>query len=81
MSIKYGSLSEEKKAPPPAPPRQTLSSVENCAVEEQPDGSLIVHFRVDVTTANRLKKKAYNTPMADFLWDNIIKRNVVGAAF
>jgi hypothetical protein len=65
-------------------PRVNSSSLNlpgNCAVEKSPDGGMIVHFRVDVARAARLRTRMGPMDPARYLWENIINRALEAETF
>jgi len=66
----------------PSTPRVTLSSGLNCAVEKEPDGSLILHVRVDPNTAKRhLSRCAGRQDPADYFWQDVLRPALEGAVW
>ena len=47
-----------------------------CTVVEEEDGTLLVSFRIAPETAKRVKSRASNVPLADYLWANVLNRAI-----
>lgn len=60
-----------------APKTSGPTPAQNCRVELQPDGKLVVSFLVDELATRRLRSRAGAMDLATYLWENILKRAVV----
>jgi hypothetical protein len=54
---------------------------QKCLVEEQPDGGLHVHFLIEPDVAVRIRRRAHTMPLDRYIWENILKRNIVDHVF
>jgi len=63
------------------PTSQPAQSGVPCIVHECPDGTLDVQFQIDKVTAERIKRRSYSMSLDRYVWENIIKRAVIGHVY
>lgn len=57
------------------------TNIDGCLVSERPDGSILVCFVIEPVAARRYQKRRGTMDLGRYLWENVIKRNVVDSVF
>jgi hypothetical protein len=52
-----------------------------CRIVDQPDGGMQVYFLIEPEAANRIRNKAYLMPADRYIWENVLKQAISGAAY
>ena len=66
--------------PPISKPAPVVSSNPHCTVEER-EGGASVHFRIEPEIWKRYVTRMGKTKAADYLWENVLRRNVTDHVF
>ena len=78
MAIKGSfSIKEDVEKIPPSP----IKPLYPCHVKDQPSGGLSVTFQLSPMDVQRLKNKAYTKPLAEWLYENVLKQAISSALY
>ena len=61
---------------PPRNPEAAALGGARCAVENFPNGEMVVRMRLDRETSARLRSRAQTMPMGEYLWENLLKQAI-----
>jgi len=64
--------------PVPLTLRKTIGSIPECAVELDPDGGAIVHFRISPQDWSRYQRRFNRVDPAGYLWFNVLRSAILG---